>query len=254
MVLVTGPTGSGKTVTLYSALAELNKITDNIVTAEDPVEFTLPGINQVLIRNEIEFTFAKALKSFLRQDPDVIMVGEIRDLETAEIAMKAALTGHMVLSTLHTNSAPETITRLLNMGVESFNLVSALTCVVAQRLLRKICSKCAVRDEEVTPNVLMELGFSQDFAAKVVPMTGLGCVTCNKTGEKGRTAIHEVLVMTEDVKAAVAAKLPPMELKVICMNSGMRSLRQAALIKMARGIISAKEVVAMTMPDHDRQN
>jgi type IV pilus assembly protein PilB len=254
MVLVTGPTGSGKTVTLYSALAELNKITDNIVTAEDPVEFTLPGINQVLIRNEIEFTFAKALKAFLRQDPDVIMVGEIRDLETAEIAMKAALTGHMVLSTLHTNSAPETITRLLNMGVESFNLVSALTCVVAQRLLRKICSKCAVRDEEVTPNVLMELGFSQDFAAKVVPMTGLGCVACNKSGEKGRTAIHEVLVMTEDVKAAVAAKLPPMELKVICMNSGMRSLRQAALIKMARGIISAKEVVAMTMPDHDRQN
>lgn len=254
MVLVTGPTGSGKTVTLYSALAELNKITDNIVTAEDPVEFTLPGINQVLIRNEIEFTFAKALKSFLRQDPDVIMVGEIRDLETAEIAMKAALTGHMVLSTLHTNSAPETITRLLNMGVESFNLVSALTCVVAQRLLRKICSKCAVRDEEVTLDVLMELGFSQDFAAKVVPMKGQGCVTCNKSGEKGRTAIHEVLVMTEDVKAAVAAKLPPMELKVICMNSGMRSLRQAALIKMARGIISAKEVVAMTMPDHDRQN
>jgi len=254
MVLVTGPTGSGKTVTLYSALAELNKSTDNIVTAEDPVEFTLPGINQVLIRNEIEFTFAKALKSFLRQDPDVIMVGEIRDLETAEIAMKAALTGHMVLSTLHTNSAPETITRLLNMGVESFNLVSALTCVVAQRLLRKICSKCAVRDEEVTPDVLIELGFSQEFAAKVVPMTGRGCVACNKSGEKGRTAIHEVLVMTEDVKAAVAAKLPPMELKVICMNSGMRTLRQAALIKMARGTISAKEVVAMTMPDHDRQN
>lgn len=252
MVLVTGPTGSGKTVTLYSALAELNKITDNIVTAEDPVEFTLHGINQVPIRNEIEFTFAKALKAFLRQDPDVIMVGEIRDFETAEIAMKAALTGHMVLSTLHTNSAPETITRLLNMGVEPFNVVSALTCVVAQRLIRKVCTKCAERDPDVTVEVLIDLGFSPEYADQIVPMKGKGCVACNNSGEKGRTAIHEVLVMTDDVKNAVARRLPPMELKTVCMASGMRTLRQAALMKMAKGIISAKEVVSMTMPDDDR--
>jgi type IV pilus assembly protein PilB len=252
MVLVTGPTGSGKTVTLYSALAELNKITDNIVTAEDPVEFTLHGINQVPIRNEIEFTFAKALKAFLRQDPDVIMVGEIRDFETAEIAMKAALTGHMVLSTLHTNSAPETITRLLNMGVEPFNVVSALTCVVAQRLIRKVCSKCAERDPDVTTEVLIDLGFSPEYADQIVPMKGKGCFACNNSGEKGRTAIHEVLVMTDDVKNAVARRLPPMELKTVCMASGMRTLRQAALMKMAKGIISAKEVVSMTMPDDDR--
>jgi type IV pilus assembly protein PilB len=251
MVLVTGPTGSGKTVTLYSALAELNKKTDNIVTAEDPVEFTLPGINQVLIKNEIEFTFAKALKSFLRQDPDVIMVGEIRDLETAEIAMKAALTGHMVLSTLHTNSAPETITRLLNMGVESFNLVSALTCVVAQRLIRTNCKKCVTRDPDVTPAMLVELGFHPAFAAKVVPMKGVGCKECNNSGEKGRTAIHEVLAMTEEVRHAIARQVAPMELKKVCMASGMRTLRQAALMKMARGLISAKEVVSMTTSDAD---
>lgn len=252
MVLVTGPTGSGKTVTLYSALAELNKVADNIVTAEDPVEFTLHGINQVPIRNEIEFTFAKALRAFLRQDPDVIMVGEIRDYETAEIAMKAALTGHMVLSTLHTNSAPETITRLLNMGVEPFNVVSALTCVVAQRLLRKVCQNCASRDPAVTTEVLIDLGFSPDYAQQVVPMKGKGCLACNNSGEKGRIAIHEVLVLTDEVKNAVARRLDPMELKAVCMTSGMRTLRQAALMKMARGIVSAKEVVSMTIPDDER--
>lgn len=251
MVLVTGPTGSGKTVTLYSALAELNKSTDNIVTAEDPVEFTLPGINQVLIRNEIGFNFASALRAFLRQDPDVIMVGEIRDLETAEIAMKAALTGHMVLSTLHTNSAPETITRLLNMGVEPFNLVSALTCVVAQRLIRKVCSKCSAPDPDVNANALIDLGFHPAFASKVVAKKGRGCSACNNSGEKGRTAIHEVLVITDEVKHAIASKLPPMDLKRVCMASGMRTLRQAALLKLAAGMISVKEVLAMTMADDD---
>jgi type IV pilus assembly protein PilB len=251
MVLVTGPTGSGKTVTLYSALAELNKSTDNIVTAEDPVEFTLPGINQVLIRNEIGFNFASALRAFLRQDPDVIMVGEIRDLETAEISMKAALTGHMVLSTLHTNSAPETITRLLNMGVEPFNLVSALTCVVAQRLIRKVCSKCSIPDPDVTPEILIDLGFHPAFAHKVIAKKGQGCPACSNSGEKGRTAIHEVLVMTESVKQAVASKLPPMDLKRVCMASGMRTLRQSALLKLAAGMISVKEVLAMTMADDD---
>jgi type IV pilus assembly protein PilB len=251
MVLVTGPTGSGKTVTLYSALAELNKSTDNIVTAEDPVEFTLPGINQVPIRNDIGLDFKTALKAFLRQDPDIIMVGEIRDLETAEIAMKAALTGHMVLSTLHTNSAPETVTRLLNMGVEPFNLVSALTCVVAQRLVRRVCARCAVPDPEVTPQVLIDIGFHPAYASKVVAMKGKGCATCNNTGEKGRTAIHEVLVMTEEVKQAVAQKFAPMELKQVCMKSGMKTLRQSALLKLARGILSVKEVISMTMPDND---
>jgi type IV pilus assembly protein PilB len=251
MVLVTGPTGSGKTVTLYSALAELNKKTDNIVTAEDPVEFTLPGINQVQIKNEINFTFARALKAFLRQDPDVIMVGEIRDIETAEISMKAALTGHMVLSTLHTNSAPETITRLLNMGVESFNLVSALTCVVAQRLIRTNCKKCTIADPDVTTEILVELGFSNHYAQKITAMKGKGCTACNNTGEKGRTAIHEVLVLTDDVRHAIAKKVPPMELKRVCMRSGMRTLRQAALMKLARGQISVKEVVSMTIADGD---
>lgn len=251
MVLVTGPTGSGKTVTLYSALAELNKSTDNIVTAEDPVEFTLPGINQVLIRNEIGFNFASALRAFLRQDPDVIMVGEIRDLETAEIAMKASLTGHMVLSTLHTNSAPETITRLLNMGLEPFNVVSALTCVVAQRLIRRVCTKCIAPDPEVTPQVLIDLGVHPAFASKIIAKHGKGCTACNQSGEKGRTAIHEVLVMTEDVKQAIAYKASPVELKRICMASGMRTLRQSALLKLARGQISVKEVVAMTMPDNE---
>jgi type IV pilus assembly protein PilB len=221
------------------------------VTAEDPVEFTLPGINQVLIRNEIGFNFASALRAFLRQDPDVIMVGEIRDLETAEIAMKAALTGHMVLSTLHTNSAPETITRLLNMGVEPFNLVSALTCIVAQRLIRKICPKCIVTDPAVTPEVLIDLGFHPAYASKVIAKKGKGCVACNQSGEKGRTAIHEVLVLSEDVKNAVASKVPPMQLKRVCMNSGMRTLRQASLLKLARGVISVKEVLAMTMPDNE---
>lgn len=251
MVLVTGPTGSGKTVTLYSAMAELNKVADNITTAEDPVEFTLPGINQVPIRNDIGLNFATALRAFLRQDPDIIMVGEIRDLETAEIAIKAALTGHMVLSTLHTNSAPETVTRLLNMGVEPFNLVSALTCVVAQRLLRKNCVRCVAPDPSVSVQNLIELGFTPGFAAKARPMKGTGCATCNNSGEKGRIAIHEVLVMGPEVRQAVADKVPPMELKLICMRAGMRTLRQAALYKMSQGIVSLQEAVGATLADNN---
>ncbi len=251
MVLVTGPTGSGKTVTLYSAMAELNKVTDNITTAEDPVEFTLPGINQVPIRNDIGLNFATALRAFLRQDPDIIMVGEIRDLETAEIAIKAALTGHMVLSTLHTNSAPETVTRLLNMGVEPFNLVSALTCVVAQRLLRKNCVRCLVPDPEVTVQMLMDLGFTASGAQKATPMKGKGCPTCNNSGEKGRIAIHEVLVMGQEVRQAVSDKVPPMELKQVCMRAGMRTLRQAALYKMSTGLVSLREAVNGTLADNN---
>ncbi|MCX6127195.1 MAG: ATPase, T2SS/T4P/T4SS family [Proteobacteria bacterium] len=251
MVLVTGPTGSGKTTTLYSALAELNKIDTNVMTAEDPVEYTLDGVNQVHVRPEYGMTFADALKAFLRQDPDVIMVGEIRDLETAEIAVKAALTGHLLLSTLHTNSATETISRLLNMGVEPFNVVSALTCVVAQRLVRKICEKCKIVDETVTTQALIELGVPEQFAGKHKAYKGAGCPNCRNTGQRGRAGIHEVLIMTDQIKRAVLDRKPILDIKIIAMESGMKSLRQSALIKMTQGIISAEEVANSTVSDSD---
>jgi type IV pilus assembly protein PilB len=251
MVLVTGPTGSGKTTTLYSALADLNGEADNIMTAEDPVEFNLEGINQVQMKPEIGLNFAAALKSFLRQDPDVIMVGEIRDLETAEIGIKAALTGHMVLSTLHTNNAPETISRLLNMGVESFNLVSALTCVTAQRLMRKICERCRVVDESVTPQVMIELGIHPQYADKVKAYKGAGCPACGNTGNKGRVAVHEVLKLNDAVREAILQNEPAMRIKRIAMQTGMRTLRQSALNKMAQGIADVQEVIKTTASDSD---
>ncbi len=251
MVLVTGPTGSGKTTTLYSAMAELNQESDNIMTAEDPVEFNLEGINQVQMKSDIGLNFAAALKSFLRQDPDVIMVGEIRDLETAEISIKAALTGHMVLSTLHTNNAPETISRLLNMGVESFNLVSALTCVTAQRLMRRICERCRVVDEAVTPQIMIELGIHPQYADKVKAYKGAGCAACGNTGNKGRVAVHEVLKLTDSVREAILANEPAMRIKRIAMVAGMRSLRQSALNKMAQGISDVQEVIKTTASDSD---
>ncbi|MCX6105255.1 MAG: type IV-A pilus assembly ATPase PilB [Proteobacteria bacterium] len=251
MVLVTGPTGSGKTTTLYSALAELNKESDNIMTAEDPVEYNLEGINQVQMKSDIGLTFASALRSFLRQDPDIIMVGEIRDLETAEIAIKAALTGHMVLSTLHTNSAPDTISRLLNMGVESFNLVSALTCVTAQRLMRKICEKCRVLDDSVTPQIMIDLGIHPQYADKVKAYKGAGCPACGGTGNKGRVAVHEVLKLSDPVREAILENAPAMKIKKIAMINGMRSLRQSALNKMAQGIANAQEVIKSTASDSD---
>ena len=251
MVLVTGPTGSGKTTTLYSALADLNKESDNIMTAEDPVEYNLEGINQVQMKPDIGLNFAAALKSFLRQDPDIIMVGEIRDLETAEIAIKAALTGHMVLSTLHTNSAPDTISRLLNMGVEGFNLVSALTCITAQRLLRKICQKCKVVDDSVTPEAMIDLGIHPNFVSRVKAYKGAGCNACNNTGNKGRVAVHEVLKLSDPVREAILKNLPSMEIKKIAMANGMRSLRQSALVKMVQGLTNAVEVVGSTAPDSD---
>ena len=251
MVLVTGPTGSGKTTTLYSALQELNQESDNIMTAEDPVEFNLEGINQVGMKSDIGLNFASALRAFLRQDPDVIMVGEIRDLETAEIAIKAALTGHMVLSTLHTNSATDTISRMLNMGVESFNLVSALTCVTAQRLMRKICPNCRVVDEAVTPKVLTDLGIHPQYSTKVNAYKGAGCANCNGTGYKGRVAVHEVLKMTDPVREAILDGAASMRLKKIAMANGMRTLRQSALNKMVQGITDAAEVTGATTPDSD---
>ncbi len=251
MVLVTGPTGSGKTTTLYSALSELNQVSDNIMTAEDPVEYTIEGINQVNMKSEIGLNFASALKSFLRQDPDVIMVGEIRDLETAEIAIKAALTGHMVLSTLHTNSATETISRLLNMGVESFNLVSALTCVTAQRLMRRICEKCRVVDESITPQMMIDMGIDPRYANRVKAYKGAGCNACGNTGNKGRVAVHEVLKLNDPVREAILNGLAAMQIKKIAMANGMRTLRQSALNKMAMGISNAQEVMSTTTSDVD---
>lgn len=251
MVLVTGPTGSGKTTTLYSALAELNQISDNIITAEDPVEFTLDGINQVHIRSEFGLTFADALKAFLRQDPDIIMVGEIRDKETGEIAIKAALTGHMVLSTLHTNSAADTIVRLQNMGLESFNLISALQCIVAQRLARKICNGCKKPDASMTPEHLHRLGIPIELASSVTIYKGTGCDVCGGTGMKGRIAIHEVLVINDEIRSAIMDHAPAMELKKLGMRAGMRSLRQNALLKLMKGEMDALEVVANTAADDD---
>lgn len=249
MVLVTGPTGSGKTTTLYSALAELNKESENIMTAEDPVEYNLPGINQVHVKPQIGLTFAEALRAFLRQDPDVVMVGEIRDLETANIAIKAALTGHLVLSTLHTNSATDTISRMLNMGVESFNLVSALICVTAQRLLKKNCRECLIVDEAITPKILTELGVPRQYLDKVKAYKGKGCPKCNHNGTKGRVAVHEVLKLSDPVRDAIIRGEPSMVLKRIAMAHGMHTLRQSALIKLAKGEVSATEVIRVTSSD-----
>ncbi len=246
MVLVTGPTGSGKTTTLYSALSELNKATDNIMTAEDPVEYNLEGINQVQVRPDIGLDFAEALKSFLRQDPDIIMVGEIRDLETANIAVKAALTGHLVLSTLHTNSAAETIIRIKNMGVEAFNIASSLTCVVAQRLARRICESCRIVDELVGPEALIELGVHPSYSKKIKAYKGQGCDKCNHSGFKGRVALHEVMLINDPIREAILKGASAIELRQIAGQYGMKTLRQAALNKMAQGIISSQEVVKNT--------
>jgi type IV pilus assembly protein PilB len=249
MVLVTGPTGSGKTTTLYSALNELNRVSENVVTAEDPVEFTIPGINQVQVRNDINFTFAKALKSFLRQDPDVIMVGEIRDIDTAEIAMKAALTGHIVLSTLHTNNAAETIERIKNMGIEPFTIISALNSVVAQRLVRKVCNNCKVEDKSHTKDDLIKYGLPEKYVGAFPLYKGEGCEICNDTGYKGRIAIHEVLVLNDAIKKAIAANAPAHELKRIAMQNGMQTLRQSAWKKVAKGLTSIEELLDNSSSD-----
>ncbi len=246
IVLVTGPTGSGKTTTLYSAIQELNKEDLNITTSEDPVEYSLSGVNQVQMKPDIGFNFAAALRSFLRQDPDVIMVGEIRDLETAEIAIKASLTGHMVLSTLHTNSATDTISRLLNMGAAPFNLVSSLNCITAQRLMKKICERCKEEDPDATPETLISLGIPEKFSTKVKAMRGRGCDHCGNSGNKGRVAIHEVLVINDDIREAILKGIPTDQMKKIAMKNGMNSLRQSALNNMAKGITSMAEVVRTT--------
>ena len=249
MCLVTGPTGSGKTTTLYSAIAELNKIDTNISTAEDPVEFNLEGINQVNVKKDIGLTFAAALKSFLRQDPDIIMVGEIRDGEVGEIAIEAALTGHLVLSTLHTNDAPSTITRLVNMGIEPFLVAAALNVVVAQRLCRRICKNCKVVDTSATQESLISCGISPASAAKLTVYKGQGCSVCNETGYKGRVAIYEVLEMSPLIKEILLRNGSTDEIKRQAIKEGMKTLRMCALTKVAQGLTTVNEAVSNSAND-----
>jgi type IV pilus assembly protein PilB len=249
MVLVTGPTGSGKTTTLYSALSELNKTTENISTAEDPVEFNLMGINQVQVKDSIGFNFAAALRSFLRQDPDIIMVGEIRDFETAEIAIKAALTGHMVLSTLHTNDAPSTINRLLNMGIEPFLVASSVNAVVAQRLARRICGECKADDPAVTPEALKEAGLRDDEIRRFKAKKGAGCSLCADTGFKGRIALYEVMAMSETLKEFVLNGASAAEIKKEAIRGGMVTLRRSVLNKLLEGITTIGEVYRTSAAD-----
>ncbi|MCB0317303.1 MAG: type IV-A pilus assembly ATPase PilB [Bdellovibrionales bacterium] len=245
MVLVTGPTGSGKTTTLYSALAELNKTTTNISTAEDPVEFNLHGINQAQMHEDIGFNFAAALRSFLRQDPDIIMVGEIRDYETAEISIKASLTGHLVLSTLHTNDAPSSINRLLNMGVEPFLVASSINTILAQRLARKVCPDCG-ETVEVNPEVLVNIGIPPEEAKHITIRQGSGCDTCSGTGYKGRIALYEVLPMSEEIKEFVLNGATSAEIKREAVRLGMLTLRQSGLDALKAGITTIEEVLRVT--------
>jgi type IV pilus assembly protein PilB len=249
MCLVTGPTGSGKTTTLYSALAELNQIDTNISTAEDPVEFNLEGINQVNVKKDIGLTFAMALKSFLRQDPDIIMVGEIRDHEVGEIAVEAALTGHLVLSTLHTNDAASTITRLVNMGIEPFLVAAALNVVVAQRLCRKICKDCKEIDPAATKELLVACGISPTSVEKINVYKGKGCATCNSTGYKGRVAIYEVLEMSPSIKEILLRQGSTDEIKKQAIKEGMKTLRMCALTKVAQGLTTIDEAVSNSASD-----
>jgi type IV pilus assembly protein PilB len=248
MVLVTGPTGSGKTTTLYSALSDLNKVTTNISTAEDPVEYNLMGINQVQMHDDIGLNFAAALRSFLRQDPDIIMVGEIRDFETGEIAVKAALTGHLVLSTLHTNDAPGTVSRLLNMGVEPFLVTASVNLILAQRLARKICVECKV-EAEIDEGALELAGFTPEQIKGARLMRGSGCRTCGDSGYKGRIALYEVMPMTDRLKEMVLQGASSAELKQEMIAEGINSLRMAGINKILDGVTTVEEVCRVTVSD-----
>ncbi|MDD5087185.1 MAG: type IV-A pilus assembly ATPase PilB [bacterium] len=245
MLLVTGPTGSGKTTTLYSVLSKINVPTVNTMSAEDPVEYNFSGLNQVLVREEVGLTFASALRAFLRQDPDIIMIGEIRDLETASIAVRAALTGHLVLSTLHTNSAAATISRLVDMGVERFLVSSSLTLVVAQRLIRKICSKCKT-EAEIHPEAFRELGLDPDALKKHTFYRGAGCVECNNTGYRGRTGIYEVMPITPKIRTMILDGRTTTDLEAAAAEEGMLTLRIGAIKKFERGITTIEEVLRVT--------
>ena len=246
MVLVTGPTGSGKTNTLYSALQSLNTVQTNIMTAEDPVEFNLMGINQVQMKEQIGLNFAAALRAFLRQDPNIVLVGEIRDFETAEIAIKAALTGHLVLSTLHTNNAPSTISRLMNMGIEPFLVATSVNLIQAQRLIRRICKDCK-REESVPQEALIEVGFSADEASKLKTFKGKGCSTCNNTGYKGRIGLYEVMEVTDEIRELILIGASALELRKKAIDDGMITLRESGLHKIRNGLTTLEEVVRETV-------
>ncbi|PYV93681.1 MAG: type IV-A pilus assembly ATPase PilB [Acidobacteria bacterium] len=246
MVLVTGPTGSGKTNTLYSSIAQLNKIDTNVMTAEDPVEFNVPGINQVQMKEQIGLNFAAALRAFLRQDPNIILVGEIRDFETAEIAIKAALTGHLVLSTLHTNDAPSTISRLMNMGIEPFLVATSVHLICAQRLIRRVCKECK---EEVSTlaQTLIDAGFSPTEAKKLATYRGKGCPTCNGTGYKGRVGLYEVMEINDDLRELILIGASSLELKKKAVEHGMITLRASGLQKLRDGVTTLEEVLRETV-------
>jgi type IV pilus assembly protein PilB len=246
MVLVTGPTGSGKTNTLYSSISKINTPETNIMTAEDPVEFNLAGVNQVQVRESIGLNFAAALRSFLRQDPNIILVGEIRDFETAEIAVKAALTGHLVLSTLHTNDAPSTVNRLMNMGIEPFLVASSVHLICAQRLVRRICTNCR-EPHPHPPQALMQAGFTADDASGVVPMKGVGCDRCNSTGYKGRVGLYEVMEISEELRELILVGASGLELRRKAIDEGMITLRASGLRKVKEGVTTIEEVVRETV-------
>jgi type IV pilus assembly protein PilB len=246
MVLVTGPTGSGKTNTLYSSVSLLNKPDTNIITAEDPVEFQLHGVNQVQMKESIGLNFAAALRSFLRQDPNVILVGEIRDFETAEIAIKAALTGHLVLSTLHTNGAPETISRLMNMGIEPFLVATAVHLICAQRLIRRICVEC--REEVPMPvQAKLDAGFTPEEAKTVKIFKGKGCSVCNGTGYKGRAGLYEVMEVDDEIRELILIGASAVELKKKAIERGMITLRRSGLVKVKEGVTTLEEVARETL-------
>ena len=246
IVMVTGPTGSGKTNTLYSAIAQLNDPTVNILTAEDPIEFNLAGINQVQMKEQIGLTFASAMRSFLRQDPDIILVGEIRDFETAEIAVKAALTGHLVLSTLHTNDAPSTVNRLMNMGIEPFLVATAVNCIAAQRLVRKVCTGCS-EDVDTSPQTLIQIGFAPDEVKTLKVKRGRGCESCKHTGYKGRLGLFEVLSFTDEIRDMILTGASSIELKRRAVEEGMVTLRVAGLHKIRDGVTTLEEVLRETV-------
>ena len=253
IVLVTGPTGSGKTNTLYSAISTLNSQEKNIMTAEDPVEFYMAGVNQVNIKEEIGLNFAASLRSFLRQDPDIMLIGEMRDYETVDIAVKAALTGHLVFSTVHTNDAAGTITRLINMNVEPFLISDSLVLIVAQRLVRRLCKKCR-EEHKITPEALVDIGYPPEEAEKVKPYKAKGCSVCSETGYKGRVGLFEVMEVTNDIKNLILAKAQPKDIKEIGIKNGMISLRQSGLAKIKEGVTSIEEVLRETVRDMEAKS
>ncbi len=250
IILVTGPTGSGKTNTLYSAISTLNNVERNIMTAEDPVEFYIPGINQVNIKEEIGLSFAGTLRSFLRQDPDIMLVGEMRDFETVDIAIKAALTGHLVFSTVHTNDAASTVLRLVNMDVEPFLVADSVALIVAQRLIRRLCKSC--RDKHnLTPEALLDIGFTEDEATKIKVLKPIGCNECHNTGYKGRTAIFEVMKVTDEIKDLILSRAHSREIKKKAQEQGMITLRRSGLLKIKAGVTSVEEVLRETVKDSE---